>query len=112
MAIKLTSDSGAINLAQKMMKGDDGGYYVPAVDDKGNLTWTPSEEDMPAVEGSNIAGPSGEKGESGVYIGDTEPSKEFDVWIKPDGMPSYVMTKEEVQEYIDQALGEVENGSY
>lgn len=43
--------------------GGNGGYYTPHIDDEGNLTWTPSEETMPSVDGANIMGPSG-----GYYI--------------------------------------------
>lgn len=45
--------------------GEDGGYYVPAVDESGNLSWTASDEAMEAVESVNIRGPQGEKGEKG-----------------------------------------------
>lgn len=40
--------------------GKDGGYYTPAVDDEGNLSWTGSQADMPPVAGQNIRGPAGE----------------------------------------------------
>lgn len=39
--------------------GGSGGYYAPAVDAAGNLTWTASKTDMPAVDGANIKGPQG-----------------------------------------------------
>lgn len=48
------------------MDGTDGGYYTPSVDADGNLTWTPSAEDMPAVASANIRGPRGEAGPAGV----------------------------------------------
>ena len=72
---------------------------------------------MPAVEAVSIKGPAGERGvdgkqgESGVYIGVVEPTA-ANVWVNPTGMPSYVMTEEQVKDYIDSALGEVENGTY
>lgn len=113
--IKLQNKNGNIDLTQKMFKGDPGGYYTPAVDAEGNLTWAPSEEDMPAVEGANIQGPAGEAGAPGkntVYIGEEEPSEEYSVWIAPGGVPTYVMTAEQCQAYIDAALKEVEDGSY
>ena len=65
-----------------------------------------------------IQGPQGEKGDkgdtgsSGVYIGDTEPIGDYNVWISSGGTPSYIMTKEECEAFISAALGEVENGSY
>lgn len=45
--------------------GTDGGYYAPSVDDDGNLTWTPSADNMPAVTGANIKGPRGDTGPQG-----------------------------------------------
>lgn len=45
--------------------GKDGGYYTPSVDEAGNLSWTASEADMPAVSGANIKGPKGDTGETG-----------------------------------------------
>ena len=46
--------------------GADGGYYAPSVDDDGNLTWTASADNMPAVASANIRGPRGEAGPAGV----------------------------------------------
>ena len=34
-------------------KGENGGYYTPSVVD-GALSWTPSDENMPAVDATNI----------------------------------------------------------
>ena len=45
--------------------GEDGGYYSPAVDADGNLSWTASKADMPAVDGANIKGPKGDTGTQG-----------------------------------------------
>ena len=42
--------------------GEDGGYYVPHVDANGNLSWTASDADMPAVAPVNIKGKPGEDG--------------------------------------------------
>lgn len=114
--IKLTTNNnGAVNVAHKMMKGDDGGYYKPNVDAEGQLTWEASAEDMPAVVGSNIMGPTGPIGPSGIYVGKEDPTNNPDilVWIVPDGEVSdYVMTETEVKSYIDDSLEEVENGYY
>ena len=46
--------------------GKDGGYYVPSIDDEGNLTWTASDPTMPDVDGANIKGPQGEQGQQGI----------------------------------------------
>ena len=45
--------------------GTDGGYYTPAVDDSGNLTWTASKAGMPEVSDANIKGPKGDTGDTG-----------------------------------------------
>ena len=42
-----------------------GGYYIPNVDDEGNLDWTPSDASMPEVAGANIMGPAGPAGATG-----------------------------------------------
>lgn len=113
--INLKARNSNITLAQKMMKGDDGGYYVPSVDKSGVLAWTASEEDMPTVPSSNISGPVGPRGESGVYVGIEDPTDDPNilVWLNPDGEVSdYVMTEEEVKAYIDESLTEVEYGTY
>lgn len=47
--------------------GEDGGYWVPALDETGNLTWTASKAGMgDAPEAANISGPPGKNG--GYYI--------------------------------------------
>ena len=85
MGIELRGKNGAIDLSLKMIKGDDGGYYIPSIDSEGNLTWAPSETEMPAVEGANIKGQKGDTGTSGVWVGDTEPTGDYNVWIDPTG---------------------------
>lgn len=46
--------------------GEDGGYYTPAVDSSGNLSWTASKAGMPTVSGANIRGPQGPAGADGA----------------------------------------------
>ena len=65
MALKLGKEQGNLTLSQ-MAKGDDGGYYTPTVSEDGNLSWVPSEEDMPAVPEVNIAGADGKPGSDGI----------------------------------------------
>lgn len=43
-----------IVLKKELLKGNPGGYYVPGVDDEYNLTFTPTMDDMPQVESTNI----------------------------------------------------------
>jgi hypothetical protein len=87
MTVKLGGAAGNVTLTQKMMKGDDGGYYYPSIDENSNLSWFASEEGMAAPPQSvNIAGPAGEKGEPGVYVGSEEPADSSAlVWIHPQG---------------------------
>ena len=47
-------------------QGPSGGYYTPAVDASGNLTWAASESGMPALQGVNIKGPQGDQGPQGA----------------------------------------------
>lgn len=53
--------------------GEAGGYYTPAVDAAGNLTWTASKTGMPAVDGANIKGAQGKSAyqyaQEGGYTG-------------------------------------------
>lgn len=66
--------------------GEPGGYFVPAVDSNGELTWTPSKSGMPNIAGTNI---KGAPGSSGVYLGTEEPTDPtINVWVDPDGEPS------------------------
>lgn len=37
----------------------DPSYYYPTIDEEGNLTWTPSQNYLPAVDPVNIKGPAG-----------------------------------------------------
>ena len=53
--------------------GADGGYYAPAVDADGNLTWTASKSGMPAVSSANIKGPKGDAGATGPQGPQGEP---------------------------------------
>lgn len=77
--------------------GGSGGYYAPSVDDNGNLTWTASKTDMPAVDGTNIKGPHGV---SGVYVGSGDMPDGYNVQIDPDGTPS------DITLFIDETLTE------
>lgn len=43
-----------IVLKKELLKGNPGGYYVPGVDEDYNLSFTPSQDDMPQVEAVNI----------------------------------------------------------
>lgn len=106
MAVKVgTQGNQNLNVGPKWFKGDPGGYYTPTVSEDGNLTWLPSEEDMPAVPGSNIAGPEGPEGKSGVWTEDTTPPEGYNVWIAPGGEASVTVTQEQMENYV---TGEIE----
>ena len=89
-----------------MLKGDDGGFYMPVVDSQGNLSWAPSNSGMLPVESANIRGPVGPTGESGVYVGDTEPTdEEIRVWINPAGEASEALA---TKQYVDGLIETIE----
>ena len=54
-----------VELENKVDSGGSGWYYAPSVDNEGNLSWTASKADMPAVDGANIKGPKGDTGATG-----------------------------------------------
>lgn len=58
-------DDGKDIIAIPGPKGDDGGYYFPAVNDDGFLFWQPSLEDMPIPAPAYIRGPAGAPGPQG-----------------------------------------------
>ena len=51
---------------------EDGGYYVPSVDEHGNITWTASEDNMPVITPRNI---KGLRGDSFLWRGDYDATK-------------------------------------
>lgn len=59
MAIELKKTNSKINLAGELLKGEPGGYYVPAVAEDGTLSWSATDSDMPGVEPVNIRGKDG-----------------------------------------------------
>ncbi len=89
-SVKVDGRNSSIYLAQNAIKGDDGGYYIPSIDSEGNLTWAPSETEMPAVGSANIKGP---KGDSGVWVGTETPDGDYNVWVKPDDEAIEIATK-------------------
>lgn len=89
-SVKVDGRNSSIYLSQNAIKGDDGGYYIPSIDSEGNLTWAPSETEMPAVGGANIKGP---KGDSGVWVGTETPDGDYNVWVKPDDEAIEIATK-------------------
>jgi hypothetical protein len=111
MGIKLKNNNNNLDLTTKIQQiVIDGGVYTPQVDEEGNLSWIPSREGLPPVETVNIKGMPGDKGEdgdSGVYVGATEPTdKDILVWINPDGEASEALaTKEYVDEAVKNASG-------
>ena len=90
MAIKLSSNNGNIQLTSaggKIIRGIDGGYYTPAIDAEGNLTWIASLEDMSDVPATNIKGPKGDPGATGKdgepgAKGDTGAAFTYDMFTK------------------------------
>ncbi len=66
-AIPVDIDNTNITLTNNMLKGDNGGYYIPSVED-GILYWTPTEPDMPPVEETTIFTAEGLASE--IYVDD------------------------------------------
>lgn len=89
--------------------GEDGGYYVPTVND-GVLNWTPSKAGMPAVPSANVKGDPGKTPVKGTDYFTTEEVQE--IAEQAAGMVEVPegggITAEEVQAMIDAALGEIE----
>ena len=71
-----------LELQKAGIAGADGGYYIPAVDSDGNLTWTASQSDMPEVAGANIKGPKGDTGPAGAD--GATPVRGVDYWTEED----------------------------
>lgn len=102
--IKLTGKNGAVDLSKKMLKGDDGGYYIPKVVN-GILTWVPSEPEMEPAEEASIIGPPGPQGETGIHVGPDEPvDKDVVVWIDTDAETADELA---TKEYVDEAVANV-----
>jgi hypothetical protein len=108
MAVKLKMNNANLDLKTnigQLIKGEDGGYYIPVIDEEGNLTWVASEEEMPEIVGANITGPAGEPG---VYVGTEEPTDEdARIWINPEGQGTAgdsIATKA----YVDEAISNIE----
>lgn len=63
--LKTTSTNLKLSSDTKVIRGDDGGYYIPSIDLKGNLSWIPTEKDMEIPQTVNIKGEKGDKGDKG-----------------------------------------------
>lgn len=75
--------------AQESLENMEERYYVPNVDDEGNLSFTPTSDEMPAVPAKNIRGAKGEKGDSGLPD-HTEADAGKILYIAPDGTAAWL----------------------
>lgn len=75
--------------AQESLENMEERYYVPNVDDEGNLSFTPTSDEMPAVPATNIRGEKGEKGDSGLPD-HTEADAGKILYIAPDGNAAWL----------------------
>lgn len=75
--------------AQESLENMEERYYVPNVDDEGNLSFTPTSDEMPAVPATNIRGEKGEKGDSGLP-GHTAADAGKILYIAPDGNAAWL----------------------
>lgn len=65
--------------------GIDGGYYIPSVDEAGELTWEASRKGMPEIAGANIKGSDGAPGADGQPGKDGyTPQRGTDYWTTSD----------------------------
>lgn len=109
-----SAEMGQVNVVKQ-----NGATFYPEVSEDGTLSWT-NDKDLPNPEPVNIRGKDGKDGAQGPK-GDTgsqgpqgEPGKDGangytpvkgkDYWTEAD--------KSEIESYIDQQLGVIENGSY
>ena len=62
--IELVSKKNNINLTKPIGggKGEDGGYYIPSVDENGILSWEATKPNMPEVAEADIKGEKGQDG--------------------------------------------------
>ncbi len=65
MAVKIYSTKPDLTLSGGYIGGGLGGYYIPVIDEMGYLSWVPSVEGMPDIEGSFAF--KGEKGDPFTY---------------------------------------------
>lgn len=70
----------------------DGATFFPEVSEEGVISWT-NDKGRSNPSPRSIRGPQGLTGESGVYIGTTEPTDpDVNVWINPNGGPGKLIT--------------------
>lgn len=81
---------------------------LPSISEEG--TWLIGKQDtgIPVTGPQGPIGPQGIPGESGVYYGSDTPPENATVWIDPTGIPDKIAT----EEYVNEMLGVIENGSY
>lgn len=73
--------------------GENGGYYLPAVDGSGNLSWQASKDGMPAVAEKNIRGPKGDPGNKGDKGDPGESGATYTPSVSEDGTLSWTNDK-------------------
>lgn len=79
--IELVNKQNNMNLTKPIGggKGEDGGYYIPSIDENGVLTWQPSQPDMPEVKETVI------KSDDRIYIGSGDMPEGYDIQIDING---------------------------
>lgn len=80
-------------------------------------TWNGTRLVVTSASGTSstdLKGPKGEDGKSGVYVGSGEMPDGYNIQIDPNGEVSVPggVTEERVIELINEALGVIENGTY
>lgn len=108
--------------------GADGGHYTPIVtqptSDTMQISFAPSKSDMPAVNPVTVNLPVSENSgqNPGIHIGPEPPTDSSMLWVDtddetedPDPLKNYytkAQTDTAIRQYVDAALGVIENGAY
>lgn len=84
--------------------GVDGKDGAPGKDGtSATHSWNGTALTITSASGTSSADLKGEKGDSGVYYGSSEPGETYDIWIDPDGSGIEIPTTEEVQTMIEES---------
>ena len=109
----LTEEDIDVVLAQAKASGEFDGKDGTSV----THTWNGTRLVVTSASGTSstdLQGPKGEDGKSGVYVGSGDMPEGYNIQIDPSGEASVPggVTEERVIELINNALEEIENGTY
>jgi hypothetical protein len=100
---------GTLNAQAGGEGGASGATFIPNVSSEGVISWS-NDKGLSNPTPVNIRGP---QGNSGVYLGNTEPSDEnTNIWINPDGDGIEYVDETRVIQLIDTAITGALGGEY